>query len=217
VALVFYYGAGSPYAWRVWLALEHKQVPYERVVLSFSNRDTHAPDYLSINPRGRVPSICDDDFALYESAAIVEYLEERFPDSPPLFPKELRERALVRRIIREIDTYIGASVSALGRLLFRGRVEELDAHARAVVDDFARSLRTEVAFLDDVIAGDYLAGALSAADLSLYPLCAILARFELRKPDLDLTPHIGPRLRSWMRRIEALPYFERTYPEHWRT
>jgi glutathione S-transferase len=217
VALVFYYGAGSPYAWRAWLALEHKQLSYERVVLSFSNRDTHAPAYARINPRGRVPALCDGDLALYESAAIVEYLEERFPDSPPLFPKDIGERALVRRIIREADTYVGTSVSALGKLLFGSRIEELDDHARHNVDEFARSLRAEVAFFENVLVGDYLAGELSAADLSLYPLCAILARFELRKPDLDLTSHIGPRLRGWMRRIEALPYFERTYPEHWRT
>ena len=71
MALTFYYGAGSQYAWRVWLALEHKGVPYERKVLSFSDGDLRKPEFLALNPRGRVPVIVDGGASLYESAAIV--------------------------------------------------------------------------------------------------------------------------------------------------
>src|SRR5262249_4157483 len=76
MALTFYYGSGSPFAWRVWLALEHKHIPYTFKRMQFDNGDLHTPEYLAINPRHKVPAIVDDGFALYESAAIVEYLED---------------------------------------------------------------------------------------------------------------------------------------------
>src|SRR4029079_9791036 len=44
MAIVLYYGSGSPFAWRVQLALEHKSLPYERKVLSFSAGDTRKPE-----------------------------------------------------------------------------------------------------------------------------------------------------------------------------
>ena len=87
MSLVLYYGSGSPYAWRVQLALEHKALPYERKVLSFSAGDTRKPEFLALNPRHRVPVLVDGDFVLYESNAIVEYLDEAYPATgAPLFP-----------------------------------------------------------------------------------------------------------------------------------
>ncbi|MBL8707787.1 MAG: glutathione S-transferase N-terminal domain-containing protein, partial [Rhodospirillaceae bacterium] len=68
MSLTFYFGSGSPYAWKVWLALEHKGVPFEAKRLSFDNDDTKTPAFLAINPRGRVPAILDDGFPLWESA-----------------------------------------------------------------------------------------------------------------------------------------------------
>ena len=92
MSLTFYYGSGSPFAWRVWLALEHKQIAYELKVLSFDRGDTRAPEFLAINPRGRVPTIVHDGFKLWESLAILEYLEESFPQKP-LLARDPRTRA----------------------------------------------------------------------------------------------------------------------------
>ena len=64
MALTFYYGSGSPYAWKVWLVLEHKNIPYEFRLLSFDKEETKAPSFLAVNPRGQVPTIVDDGFAL---------------------------------------------------------------------------------------------------------------------------------------------------------
>lgn len=75
MALCFYYASGSPYGWRVWLSLEHKGLRYELRTLSFSAGDLTKPQYLAINPRHKVPALTDDGLAIYESAAIVEYLE----------------------------------------------------------------------------------------------------------------------------------------------
>jgi glutathione S-transferase len=78
--------SGSPYAWRVALALEHKGLPYTLRLLSYDAGDFASPAFAALNPRRRVPVIEDDDgFVLYESAAIVEYLEDRAPGEPRLF------------------------------------------------------------------------------------------------------------------------------------
>src|SRR4029450_13705269 len=103
IATTLYYGSGSPYAWRVQLALEHKGLAYERKMLSFANQDTRKPEFVAINPRHRVPRITDGDFTLYESNAIVEYLDEAYPaQGGRLFPGDTRNRALVRRLICEM-------------------------------------------------------------------------------------------------------------------
>jgi glutathione S-transferase len=69
---------------RVWLALEHKGIPYHRKTLSFDAGDLRTAEFGALNPRRRVPVLVDDDFALTESAAIVEYIEERWPSGPAL-------------------------------------------------------------------------------------------------------------------------------------
>jgi glutathione S-transferase len=211
--LQFYYGAGSPYAWRVWLALEHQGVPYERTTISFSKRETHTPEFSRLNPRCKVPVIVDGDFVLYESAAILEYLDERFPEAPRLFPGSVRDRATVRRVVREVDSYLGTEIGSLGDQLF---VSSPDERSRPTVEAAATGLRDELPAWERVLAGDYLHGnTLSAADFSLYPLLALLPRFEKRMPELGLSAELGPRVTAWMRRIEALPYFRKTYPAHW--
>ena len=73
---------GSPYAWRVQLALEHKALAYTTRVLSYSPASLQAPDYLALNPRGKVPTLIDGDVVLYESIAILAYLERRYPSAP---------------------------------------------------------------------------------------------------------------------------------------
>ena len=72
MALTLYYLSGSPYAWRVWLALEHKGIPCQLRSMSYDAGDFQKPDFAALNPRRRVPVVVEEDgFALYESAAIV--------------------------------------------------------------------------------------------------------------------------------------------------
>ena len=102
MALDFYHGHGSPYSWRVWLALEHKKIAYQLKLLSFQNEDTKKPEFVAINPRHTVPTIVDDGYALWESMAIVEYLDERFTSGTKLYPGDAKNRARIRRLIREM-------------------------------------------------------------------------------------------------------------------
>ena len=75
IMLTLYYGSGSPYAWRVNLALEHKALPYERRVLSFAKGDLKQPEYLALNPRGKVPALRDREQVVTESLAIMHHLD----------------------------------------------------------------------------------------------------------------------------------------------
>lgn len=214
MALTFYYASGSPFAWRVWLALEHKQLAYEHKVMSFSAGDLKKPEFLAINPRHKVPAIVDDGFALYESQAILEYLEERHPARPSLFPGDLRQRALVRRIVQEADQYLIVAFDPLMDQIFFTAQDEWDLGA---IEKAHAKLIEELRFWEVMAVADFLAGKEpSAADFAAYPHLALGLRLEKKKPDLDVRGALGPRLRGWMARVEALPFFQKTWPPHWK-
>ncbi|EQD47332.1 protein containing Glutathione S-transferase, partial [mine drainage metagenome] len=71
MAIEVYWGSGSPYAWRVLLALEHKGLPYTAHLLQFSKQEHKSPHLLQMNPRGRVPVLKDGDYVCFESLAIL--------------------------------------------------------------------------------------------------------------------------------------------------
>lgn len=214
MSVSFYYASGSPYAWRVWLALEHKQIPYDLRLLSFSAGDLKKPEFTALNPRSRVPVIVDEGFSLYESAAIVEYLEERYPRSGrSLFPADVRERAVVRRLVREADEYVAHPMEGLvGEILFKPREEWIAATIQAS----RAALVAELDYFERIVGDGFLAAGVGAADFTLYPLLALSLRLERFKRDLDLACVLGPKLSAWMRRVENLPYFAKTYPPHWK-
>ena len=213
MALTFYYGSGSPYAWRVWLALEHKGIAYEMKTVSFSAGDLAKPEYVALNPRSKVPTITDGDFSLYESAAILEYLEEQYSTGKVLFPGSVRQRATIRRLVREADEYLAHALERLvDHVLFTKREEwnlqEIAAGREAFLKELAR--------FEGYLHGEWFGVELSAADFALYPIIALCLRMEKKKDDLNVSGVIGPKIASWMKRIEALPYYDKTYPPHWK-
>ncbi len=219
--IVFHCGSGSPYAWRVWLALEHKGVPYELRMLSFDQGDLKQPGFRALNPRGKVPVIQDGAYVLYESAAIVEYLDEAYPASgAPLLPAAPGPRGLARRVIREADQYLSA---ALGDLLVQVLFTPKEKWNEDAIEQAREKLLKELphwqrqALEASAGAGGFLAGAAGAVDFTVYPFFALLLRAQRKRPALDLEPAFGPQIMAWMHRVEALPFFERTYPPHWRS
>jgi len=210
--LAFYYGSGSPYAWRVWLALEYKRIPYELKVMSFSAGDLRKPEYLAINPRHKVPAVVDEGFAMYESTAILEYLDEKYA-APKLFPGDVRQRALARRMVQEADQYYAVAMDELVDQVLFTPPDKWDADKITQGRD---TVAQELVLWESLLRGDYLAGELSAADFTLYPLIALTLRMEKKKPDLDVRGMIGAKVAGWMKRIEALPHFQKTWPPHWK-
>ena len=214
MAITFYFGSGSPYAWRVQLALEHKALEYDLKTLSFSAGDMRKPEFLAINPRHRIPVIVDGDFVLYESNAIVEYLDEAYPGrGRPLYPGDVKTRALVRRLILEVDNYYDKTADKLLDQVFWTKPEDRDFQK---IDEGKQALIEEHAMFTKAMHGDFLAGPLSAADFAFYPMVAFLKRGETKMPDLDSDALLTPQLLKWKARVEALPYFATTIPPHWR-
>jgi glutathione S-transferase len=215
MALTFFHGHGSPYSWRVWLALEHLGLPYELKVLSFSEKDQLKPEFVALNPRHQVPTIVHEGFALWESLAILGYLDE-IAGGHRLFPGTAQERARLWRLVREDEEHLdGKGLTPI--------YDELYKKAEGVAPDEARleagrkKLREELDYFGRELRGAFLAGdAPSAADFVLYPDVAYVKRIALKKPQSRLEG-ILPPIAQWAARIEALPYFEKTFPPHWRS
>jgi glutathione S-transferase len=158
--------------------------------------------------------IVDGEFVLYESNAIVEYLEDAYAGrGEPLFPGDARTRALVRRLIAEADNYFDKATDPVVEEAFSKKPEERDA---ARLASALEKLAEETALFTRYMRGDFLVGPLSAADFALYPLVAFLDRCALKLPDFDPKSVMTPEFAAWKARVEALPYFDKTYPPHWR-
>lgn len=203
MALDFYYASGSPYAWRVWLALMHKRIPFDWKLLSFDAGDLQKPSFHAINPREKVPAIVDDGFALYESSAILEYLEDKKPE-PRLFSADRRERATQRRMIREADAYFAEAMEHL----LEAAMEKKPADPEP--------MRAELERWEAALTGDFLVGGLSAADFTLYPMAALLERVGKRNPQAMPGDLIPSRLAAWMARMAAMDIVQKTRPPHWK-
>jgi glutathione S-transferase len=183
-------------------------------VLSFSAGDTRKPEFLALNPRHQVPVLVDGTFSLYESNAIVEYIDEAYPGrEAPLFPGDPKTRAIVRRLILEVDHHYSVESDKLLDQAWWKKPEERDAK---VIAESRKAVVGELGKFAGAIRGDYLAGPLSAADFAFYPMVAFLRRAQIKLPDLDADGMLPPAIAAWKARIEALPYFDKTIPPHWK-
>lgn len=212
-----HYLSGSPYVWRVWLALAHKGLDVTLRPMSFDAGDFKTEAFGQLNPRRRVPVLEDDGFVLYESAAIVEYIEDLWPDRARLFSPDIRHRALQRRMIREADQYVAADLEHLvDAVLFTAAAERDPARIAAVWS----ALCSELSRWESILVGDFLAGSISAADHALYPEIQLALRIARRNPGMasgfDPEALLGPRMQAWEARMTALPVVQTTWPQHWK-
>ena len=109
--IVLYDAARCPYCARVRIVLAEKGIPYEPVEVDLSNRPAWIYEK---NPTGKVPVLEEDTFVLPESAVIMEYLEERFPE-PALLPADPAARALERLWVDRFDDELGDDYYAFRR------------------------------------------------------------------------------------------------------
>lgn len=108
--MTLYDAARCPFCARVRIALVEKSIAYETTEIDLRNR----PDWIyELNPSGKVP-VLDDGFVLPESAVIMEYLDERYPE-PPLLPSDLGARAEARLSVFRFGELLGDDYYALRR------------------------------------------------------------------------------------------------------
>lgn len=219
MALELWWGSGSPYSWRALLALEYKQLPYVSHLVQFAKQEHKSPQMLKMNPRGRVPVLKDGDYVCFESLAILHYLERKFAERP-LFGATAEEAGAISRVICEYQSYAEDHIQKIiFAILFQGvegRMEEVE-RALSIVIAEARTIENRLA------SSAWLVGeSFSAADVVVFPGIQMLLRVlerreahELRARLLPLDANL-PAIAAWIKRIEALPGYERTYPPHWR-
>ena len=87
----------SPYAMSVFVALREKGLAFDMITLDLDAAQQHAADFAQLSLTQRVPTLVEGDFALSESSAITEYLEQAYPETP-LYPAEPKQRARARQV-----------------------------------------------------------------------------------------------------------------------
>jgi pyrimidodiazepine synthase len=180
VTIALYDADRCPYCARIRIVLAEKGVPYETVPVDLDDR----PGWIyEKNPLGKVPVLEEDAFLLPESAVIMEYLEERYPD-PPLWPADPGERALGRLVLHRFERF-GSAYYAFrrgeegARPRFYKRLGELDSR---------------LAFRPYLSGGAY-----GLADIGYVPW--VLRARDRMDVELDQLPHVG----AWVDRLSERP------------
>ncbi|HEX6768824.1 MAG TPA: glutathione S-transferase family protein, partial [Candidatus Binatia bacterium] len=204
MAIELYWGSGSPFAWRVMLTLEVKGLAYESKLLEFSKGEHKTPAYLQLNPRGKVPTLRDGGLVVYESLAIMSYLDRKYP-TPPLFGTTAEETALIWQTISECESYFAGAGDKVVRPLFFGKgLDKVDDIQQA-----AQAIRTELKTLDARLSTrNWLVGeAISAADIAIFPMIQLILRAagkEAARPfNFQWLPlaQFYPHIAKWCERV----------------
>src|ERR1700689_4023967 len=150
MAIDFYWGSGSSPCWRVALALEFKGLKYHSHLLQFDLQEHKSPHMLAMNFRGRLPVLRDNDYVVFESLAILYYLDQKYR-APPIFGRSPEEAGVIMRVICEYQSYAEPPLKQITRALLelreRGVGEQL-AEAMHRVAGEARTLEQRLARSD---------------------------------------------------------------------
>ncbi|MDH3379744.1 MAG: glutathione S-transferase family protein [Gammaproteobacteria bacterium] len=213
-----YWGSGNPYSWCVLLALEYKRLKYKSRLLEFSKREHLAPEILVMNPRGQLPILKDGDYVVYESIAILAYLDNKDP-GVPLFGSTAEEAGRIWQSVFEIENYLRDKILGIVHPIF---FDDIDDNIDSI-EKSACYVRAELRILDSLLGkSEYLTSSkISAADIILYPLLRTLKRAlefdSAEKLDLVLSDISKeyPNLIKWMMLIESVPGYKNTFPPNW--
>jgi len=192
------YTAPTPNGWKASVTLEELEIPYEVHLVNLMAGDQKQPEYLKINPNGRIPAIVDRDegnFAVFESGAIMIYLAEK---TGRLLPADRKGRSLV---IQWLMFQMGGIGPMMGQanVFFRYFPEKI----QPAIDRYQNECRRLFEVLDNRLKdNEYLAGDYSIADIANWCWVRTYKWSGVNIEGLDA-------LRAWMDRIRARPAVER--------
>lgn len=180
---------------RVKIALHEKGLSYDRTTLVLAKRDQKQPEFLKLNPYGKVPVIDDDGRILFESCIINEYLDEKYPD-PPLMPKDPHLRGRGRVLIDYGLNYMHEPYWALRAEMLKPAGER----NHAVAGEKQRELRGLMQYIEaDLGEKPHFLGEFSLTDIAIVPRALRMETYgALPAPSL-------PRLNAWLERMKARP------------
>jgi len=202
------------------LALEYKKIPYVSKRLDPSRGESKTPEYLALNPRGKVPTLVNGAFVVHESVAIMAYIESEFP-APALFGNNSSATGLIWQRILEFNNYARDPMDdGVSRPLIRGQAGTAAGEIKAAALQSHKALKWMEGILNvtQFLASDHL----SAADFNAIPCVQFLARVGRGADALSLQLGLDalgssyPAVSRWIARIEELPCYDAAYPPHWR-
>jgi len=197
----------SSAAYRVRIGLNLKGIAARQGFVHLRKGEQRGPDWLAANPAGLVPLWREEDFSLAQSLAILDYLDETFPE-PPFLPAEPRARALAR----EIALTIACDIHPLGNLRVLDKLAAdfgADAGTRAAWNRhwMAVGFAAVEARLAQTMGLHAVGDAPTLADICLVPQV-----YNARRWQLDLAPF--PRIVAADAAARALPAFAAAAPEN---
>jgi glutathione S-transferase len=197
MSLIFYY-APMTSATRIHWALEELEIPFEKKKVDLASGEQKTPEYLALNPNGKVPLIVEEGVAIFESLAILIYLGERHGVDKGLFPKEGMERAEVLTWMCWAQVSLG---DAGGRVM-RNTSERFPAEERNEKAGLTakKELHDLLGIVEKALEGkEYLVGGkFSFADLAIAGYVPFFARIGV-----DLAPF--KNIQAWVARCTARP------------
>ena len=194
MGLKLYYHPLSTFSRRVLIAFAEKQIPHELAVVDMAARRHREQPYLSLNPYGRVPTREEDGFVLFESTAILNYLEATWP-TPPLVPADARGGALVDMHMKLCDLQL---TRYAGTIIFPKRFLPKERWNTTAMAEAKIEIEKHLLILDKHLDGKtYLvAEQFSLAEVCYMPFLDFL-------PLMEISP--SPAVASWSQRLLARP------------
>lgn len=188
------YTAATPNGHKASIALEELGLDYQVHALSFDKQEQKAPAFLRINPNGRIPAIVDreyDDFAVFESGAILIYLAEK---TGQLLPSDVKGRSQVMQWLMFQMGGVGP-MQGQANVFFRYFPEKLPGAISRYQNETRRLYEVLDGRLGEV---QYLAGDYSIADIATYPWVRV---HDWAGVSVEGLPH----LQRWMGELDARP------------
>jgi len=192
------YTAATPNGWKASVTLEELDIPYAVNHVRILDGDQRKPEYLAINPNGRIPAIVDhdaDDFVVFDSGAILVYLAKK---SGKLIPSDAKGESLVMQWLMFQMSGVGPMMGQ-ANVYFRYSEEKI----QSAIDRYQNESKRLLTVLDGRLANnEYLAGEFSIADIANWSWARTHAWSGLDVTDL-------PNLQRWLDAISARPACQR--------
>ena len=189
--LKLYDSAECPFCQKTRIVLAEKDLSFETIPVDLKAGEQKRPEFLKLNPFGKVPVLIDDEVIVYDSTIINEYLEDEYPH-PQLMPQDSAARARVRTLEDYADN---AFLLVTGQLMHELRKPEGERDQQRL-QNARQQVMQMLAVIDGSLAGkSWLVGNFSLADVAYAPRVVIL-------PALGIT--LDPEWRNvaaWIQRL----------------